>query len=63
MDTHQDLIDICEEIGGISESNIHFTSGLARKIEATGKCVAALTVGELIHLFHKHRDVYNRIHS
>jgi hypothetical protein len=61
--TEQQLIGACMEIGGIPEANGHFTAGLARRIEATGKSVDELTVGELLRIINEHREWFNEVHA
>ena len=63
MTTEQELIEVCREIGGIAGSNGHFTDGLARIIEATGKSIQDLSVCELLHLAREYNKTFNRIHS
>lgn len=63
MTTENEIIDVCAEIGGVAESNCHYTAGLARLIDATGKTVDDLTVRELIQIITSYRDTFNRIHS
>jgi hypothetical protein len=61
--TESELIDACQELGGIASSNGHFTAGLARIIEATGKAIPDMTVSELLHLAREYNETFNRIHS
>ncbi len=55
------LIEAAQIIGGIAESNCHFTAGLARRISETGKTVEELTVAELIALDTAHSEFYNKL--
>ncbi len=57
--TELSMIDYCLEIGSIAESNCHYTAGLDRKIQATGKAVEALTVGELLELHRLYNKEFN----
>lgn len=61
--TEQQLIDICMELGNIAESNGHFLSGLARRIEATGQPLMELTLGELMAICQEHRERFNRVYA
>jgi hypothetical protein len=63
MTIESQLIEVCQEIGLIAESNCHFTAGLALKIEATGKNIVDLTICELMHLNRDYSEIFNRIHS
>jgi len=60
MSTINDLLSVAEQIGGITDSNGHFTEGLARRIDETGKKLADLTLSELIPLIDQYREFYNR---
>ncbi len=53
------LIEAAQIIGGIAESNCHYTVGLARRIAETGKSINQLTVAELIALDTAHSEFYN----
>lgn len=55
------LIDTAQAIGGIAESNCHYTDGLARRIEHTGKAINDLTVGELLALDKAYNDFFNQL--
>ena len=63
MDTHTRLIELCREIGGIAGCNGHYTAGLSRRIEATGKPVELFTLGELVTLSREYNLFFNKIHS
>ena len=63
MDTHTRLIELCREIGGIAGCNGHYTAGLSRRIEATGKPLEELTLAELVALSREHTHFYNRVRS
>ena len=63
MDTHTKLIELCQEIGGISGCNGDFTAGLSRRIEATGKPLEELTLAELVALSREHNLFYNRVYG
>jgi hypothetical protein len=59
MNAINDLLRITQQIGDIAESNSHFTKGLARRIEETGKQPDELTISELITLIEQYREFYN----
>jgi hypothetical protein len=63
VDTHTKLIELCQEVGGIAGCNGHFTAGLSRRIEATGKPLEELTLGELVALSREYSVYYNRVHG
>jgi hypothetical protein len=63
MTTEEQLVNACIEIGGTTESNGHLTAGLARRIEATGKAVDELTVGELLQIINEYRELFNGVHA
>jgi hypothetical protein len=63
MTTEEQLVNACIELGSISETNGHFTAGLARRIEAAGKTVDELTVGELLRIINEHREWFNEVHA
>ena len=63
MDTHTKLIELCQEIGGIAGCNGHYTAGLSRRIEATGKPVEELTLAELVALSREYNAFYNKAHG
>lgn len=60
--TLTELLEASKAIGGIYGSNSHYTEGLARRIEATGKSVMELTVAELMQLHDEYSAYYNQIH-
>ncbi|WP_305907180.1 hypothetical protein Q9L42_017290 [Methylomarinum sp. Ch1-1] len=57
------LIDVCLEIGDIAGSNCHYTAGLNRRIEQTGKSVEQLTVAELLQLHREFNTQFNAIYG
>lgn len=61
--TAEQLINVSIVIGGIAESNGHYTDGLSRIIEASGKDIMDLTVCELLHLARNYNETFNRIHG
>ncbi len=61
MITHESLIDICQEIGTVAESNVLFTRGLVAMMDV--KTIETLTVAELLQLIDQRRADYNRIYS
>jgi len=63
VDTHTKLIELCQEIGWIAGCNGHYTAGLSRRIEATGKPLENLTLAELVVLSREHNLFYNRVRS
>ena len=63
MNTHDRLVELCQEIGGIAGCNGHYTAGLSRRIEATGKPVEELTLVELVALSHEYNVFYNKAHG
>lgn len=52
---------VAREIGNIAECNCHYTRGLARQIQKTGRRVEDLTVGELLEIDRRYDEVFNRI--
>jgi len=62
MKTEDQLIEVCQEIGGISGSNGHFTAGLARLLDNGRQSLIDMTVGELLQLSREYKEVFNRIH-
>ena len=60
---HMELVEICQQIGRIAESNCHYTAGLARSIHAGGKSVEQLTIAELLQLNSDYKETFNRIHG
>lgn len=57
-----ELLEACREIGGVSECNCHFTSGLSNRLAyRIGKPVDELTVGELREAIRKHAVYYNQL--
>lgn len=54
---------VCREIGGIAESNSHYTAGLSRQIAATGKAIEELTVRELLELHRAHCTWFNQAYA
>ena len=65
MNTYTELsmIEYCLEIGRIAESNCHYTAGLDRKIQATGRTIKALTVGELLELNRQYNKDFNAMYG
>jgi hypothetical protein len=59
--THEILIDVCQEIGTVAESNGLFTLGLAKLL--AGKTLDTLTVAELLTCIKQRQAVYNKIHA
>ena len=54
------LIDASMAIGRIAETNCHYTAGLARRIQETGKPVPELTIAELIQLDKEYSAFFNQ---
>lgn len=61
MITHDELIDICQEIGTVAESNYFFSRGLKDLLD--GKSFDTLTVAELLTIIAQRRADYNRIYE
>jgi len=51
------------QLGAIAESNCHYTAGLAKRIEETGKAVETLTIAELIALDDDYKKLLNTVHG
>jgi hypothetical protein len=62
-ETERALIEACVALGVIAETTNHYTEGLARRIDQTGKTVHELTVGELLKLDAQYNRDFNRIHG
>lgn len=61
IDRQLELMEICEEIGDIAESNGPFLDGLVRR---TGEqSIMEMTVAELLAVYRAHRDWFNRVYS
>lgn len=60
MSTEDDLIDASLALGDIAEAPHWVTAGLAADVEATGRPVAELTVGELMGLAERQRERINQ---
>lgn len=56
-----ELINICQQIGCIAESNAHFTAGLTLRIAETGKPVEQLTIAELLKIHRDHKEWFNSL--
>lgn len=61
MSTKDDLLEASRVIGQLIGSNGHYTDGLVRRIDETGKTVGELTVAELMRLHDEHNAYYNKI--
>jgi len=61
--TALDFLYACQEIGGIAESNGHYTAGLTRQIEQTGKAFEQLTIAELLTLHRDYNAQFNRLQA
>jgi len=57
--THEELIEICQEIGSVPESNGHYTAGLADQLK--GRAADQLTVADLVHAIRVRNVRYNDI--
>ncbi len=57
----EQFIEACQIIGGIAESNCHYTAGLTFRINETGKSFDQLTLSELIRLKKEYSNYYNRV--
>lgn len=60
---HSLLTSVCMELGGIAESNSHYTSGLTDRIARVGKNIEDLTVRELLAFHHEHNEFFNKVYS
>lgn len=63
IQNHSLLVDICQELGCIAESNSRFTAGLTERILAAGKKIEDLTVRELLAFKHQHNEFFNDLYS
>ena len=63
LDRHISNMDVCQEIGSIAESNCHYTAGLTRRIEETGKTIEELTVGELLEIHRAYNAWFNDFYA
>jgi len=61
--TENQLISVVMQLGAIAECNCHYTAGLAKRIEETGKAVEALTIAELITLADDYNKLLNTVHG
>jgi hypothetical protein len=61
MITHDELIEVCQEIGTVVESNYSFSRGLKHLL--VGKSFETLTVAELLSLINQRRVDYNRLYQ
>ncbi|NOR68493.1 MAG: hypothetical protein GQ532_02150 [Methylomarinum sp.] len=59
MNTINSLLSVSEQIGDIKDSNGHFTEGLARRVDQTGKPLDDFTISELITLMDQYCEFYN----
>lgn len=57
--TELDLIEVCEEIGAVAESNGQFTRGLI--VELAGRSFEEMTVDQLLSAIRQRRKTYNQI--
>jgi hypothetical protein len=58
--TEHDLLNAAVQIGSIAECPWHYTTGLARLIDASGTPLHELTIGELLALNRQYADRLNR---
>jgi len=56
MDLELELIDLCQELGTISEYNNAATFNLAQKIKAQNKALVDFTLGELLTLVRAYNE-------
>lgn len=61
--TERELSEAGRDIGSMAESNAQWFAGLADLVEATGKPVDDLTIGELRSLIEQRTETYNRIYA
>lgn len=59
--TESDLIEICQGIGTVAESNGLFTSGLAIRIGE--RDILEMTVGELLTVIRDHSERFNKTYE
>jgi len=59
--TESELIEICQEIGTVTESNSLFTEGLTRLIG--DRNILEMSVGELLEIIQEYKGIFNRIHG
>jgi len=55
------LVEICQAIGDVAESNSLFTSGLTRRIGE--RDLEQMTVGELLAAIREHTEAFNKIYG
>lgn len=63
MSEHIHYLEVCAEIGGISECNGRYTAGLSERIAATGKAIEDLTVRELLELHRQFNEFFNAMYA
>ncbi len=63
MTTEQQIIEACQEIGGIAGSNGHFTAGLARWFDNGDQRFLDTTIKDFLSLYREYRETFNRIHG
>lgn len=59
----RDLNEAIDDLASAQDTNGHWFAGLARLVEATGKPVDDLTIGELRRLIEQRREAFNRIYN
>ena len=57
------LLHTFAELATLSGNNGHYTDGLCRKINETGKAIEELTVAELLEIHHQHNAWFNKTFS
>jgi hypothetical protein len=59
--TESELVNACQEIGNITDTNCHYTTGLTAKLTALKKPLLSITLGELIEAEQEYSTTYNQI--
>ena len=57
--THEELLDICQEVGAVAECNGPYTSGLAAML--ADRSADQLTVADLLHAIRVRTTRYNHL--
>lgn len=60
-DRQLEIMNICQEIGQIAESNGLFLDGLVRRIGE--RPILDMTVGDLLGIYQGHREWFNKVYS
>jgi hypothetical protein len=62
-ETEQQIIDVCQELGGIASSNGHFTAYMARLFDNGDEQILSMKVGDLLSLYREANEDFNRVHA